>query len=135
MDLFFGVLLLGSVLFGAIKVTTKQENNKDIEKLPASVENLFNRMDKANQNLFKDEYDRRRKFLLTSYLFWLIGFHYLYNKKVGLQVFYLITLGGFVVWVIIDFFRMPRIVNATNGEIGREIVNTLALGNTFKTTD
>jgi hypothetical protein len=90
-------------------------------------------MDANTQNAFFTEYNRSKKSVGLSYLLWFVfGLHYAYNKKIGLQFVYWFTLGAFFIWAFIDLFRMPSIVKDANSIIAREISNTLALGNTFK---
>jgi hypothetical protein len=90
-------------------------------------------MDATTQNAFLTEYNRSKKSIGFSYFMWiLLGLHYAYNKKIGLQFVFWFTLGGFGIWAFIDLFRMPQIVQGSNSSIAREIANTLSLGNTFK---
>jgi hypothetical protein len=58
----------------------------------------------------------------TAYLFWFIlGAHYAYLGKWGLQILYWITLGGFGIWAIVDLFIMSDKVNRINAPIFEEI--------------
>lgn len=58
----------------------------------------------------------------TAYLFFLfLGAHYAYLGKWGMQFLYWITLGGFLVWMIIDLFTLPSKVANHNAEIFRKI--------------
>ena len=54
----------------------------------------------------------------TAYLFWfLLGAHYAYLGKWGIQILYWITLGGLGFWALIDLFLMSSKVNAHNAVI------------------
>jgi len=56
----------------------------------------------------------------------------LYTRQVGLQFAFWFTLGGFGIWWLVDLFRMPSIVRGCNEQIAREALQTLALGNAFR---
>lgn len=117
----------------AIRYKGEDMDVKTVNALPPSVQNVVNKMDANTQNAFLTEYNRSKKSVGFSYILWFIfGIHYAYNKKIGLQFVYWLTLGGFFIWAFIDLFRMPSIVRDANSIIAREIANTLALGNTFK---
>lgn len=58
----------------------------------------------------------------TAYLFWfLLGAHYAYLGKWGVQFLYWLTLGGFGFWALIDLFTMSGKVNTYNADIFRQI--------------
>ena len=62
------------------------------------------------------------KSLGTAYLFWFIlGAHYAYLGKWGLQILFWITLGGIGIWALIDLFIMSGKVNRINAPIFEEI--------------
>lgn len=53
-----------------------------------------------------------------AYLFYILfGCHYLYMGKVGIQILFWITGGGFLIWLVIDLFRIPTIVENHNKQI------------------
>ncbi len=58
----------------------------------------------------------------TAYLFWfLLGAHYAYLGKWGIQILYWITLGGLGIWALIDLFTMSGKVNKYNADIFQQI--------------
>ena len=58
----------------------------------------------------------------TAYLFWfLLGAHYAYLGKWGVQILYWITLGGLGLWALIDLFTMSGKVDNFNMPILHEI--------------
>lgn len=58
----------------------------------------------------------------TAYLFWfLLGAHYAYLGKWGIQILYWITLGGLGIWALIDLFTMSGKVNKYNADIFHQI--------------
>lgn len=50
----------------------------------------------------------------AAYFFFLIGCQYLYFGRPGVQLLYWFTFGGGLVWTVIDFFRIPSMVDAEN---------------------
>jgi hypothetical protein len=59
----------------------------------------------------------------TAYLFWFIlGSHYAYLGKWGLQFLFWFTLGGFGIWALVDFFTMSSKVDTANASIYEAIV-------------
>lgn len=58
----------------------------------------------------------------TAYLFWfLLGAHYAYLGKWGIQILYWLTLGGLGIWALIDLFTMSGKVNKYNADIFQQI--------------
>jgi hypothetical protein len=89
--------------------------------LPASVKALQVKIDPEMRDAFARDYSRRRKKLLIAYLLYLLGWHYLYLGKLGLQVAFLTTLGGFFLWGLVDLFRLPGMVARVNEGIAGEL--------------
>ena len=52
----------------------------------------------------------------TAYLFWLLGVHRFYLGKPKTALLQLVTIGGFGIWWIIDFFAIPKMVGDYNKE-------------------
>jgi len=58
----------------------------------------------------------------TTYIFWfLLGAHYAYLGKWGIQLLFWITLGGIGIWALIDLFTIPGKVNRYNAAIFQQI--------------
>lgn len=58
----------------------------------------------------------------TAFLFWfLLGAHYAYLGKWGVQILFWLTLGGLGVWLFIDLFRISGLVKRYNANIFRQI--------------
>ena len=76
------------------------------------------------QPLVWQEYESRKKSGLIAYILWfLFGFHYIYLGRIGIQLIYWLTFGGFGIWAIIDLFRMPGMVGRKNEAILLELIN------------
>ena len=80
------------------------------------------KLDPAAQQAFELDYTARKKSLLIAYLLCLIGWHYLYLGKFGLQFLFWITLGGFLVWGLVDLLRLPGMVRRQNEEIAWDLL-------------
>ncbi len=59
----------------------------------------------------------KKKYIRKAMLAWLVGFHYCYLQKPWTNLFYLLTLGGCLVWMLIDLYRLPAMVDETNERI------------------
>jgi hypothetical protein len=58
----------------------------------------------------------------TAYLCWFIlGSHYAYLGKWGLQFLFWLTIGGFGIWALVDLFLMSKKVESTNAPIFKAI--------------
>ncbi len=70
----------------------------------------------------KHELNAQVKSSGTAYLFWfLLGAHYAYLGKWGLQILFWITVGGLMLWWLIDLFRIPGMTNRYNAKIFEKI--------------
>lgn len=91
--------------------------------LPPSVQVAMGNMNAAQQKIFKREYNAKSKSTLVAYVAWLLlGWHYLYLGKVGMQFAFWFTFGFLVVGWFIDFFRIPGMVAQYNSDIARELM-------------
>lgn len=69
------------------------------------------------------DYEVRKKSAFFTYFFWFFfGFHYLYLGRIGIQLIYWLTIGGFGFWMLIDLFRIPGMVERKNEDIARELM-------------
>lgn len=66
----------------------------------------------------RDFLESKIKSTNTAYLFWFIlGSHYAYFGKWGLQILFWLTLGGLGIWALVDFFTMAKKVDKVNRPI------------------
>lgn len=92
------------------------------DNLPAMVRNGLTKLSSQKQKEFVEEYKRKAKSTGTAYVLWLLGLHYVYLGKWGIQILYWLTAGGFLIWWLIDLFRIPRMIEDYNKDVA---VNTL----------
>ena len=91
--------------------------------IPASLQIVFRGLPLDTQALVLQDYQHRRKSGLIAYILWfLFGFHYLYLGRIGIQLIYWLTAGGFGLWMLIDIFRIPGMVERKNEDIARELM-------------
>lgn len=133
---FIGLLVLAALVFAGVRIfqASKEETSESrtVKSLPPSIQHVVTQMDSGSQNAFFNEYERKKKKKSIGWLAWfLIGWHYLYVGKVGMQFAFWFTLGGFWIWWIVDFFRMPSIIRSANEQIARDAVQTLGAAAAF----
>jgi len=110
---------------------TKQNNlyisNSIANKLPSMVRNELAKMPAIKQEEYIEEYKRNIKSLGIAYLFmfFILGMHYGYIKKWGLQFVFWLTGGGFIIWFLIDIFRLPSIIRDYNKDKAIETMRNL----------
>jgi len=92
----------------------------DLSGIPKYILESVNKLPAEQKEKFWAEYNNNSKKLLTAYLLWLIGFHHLYLNKFGTQFLYIITLGGFLIWALLDLIFMPKIINEYNKNAAQE---------------
>ena len=91
--------------------------------VPSSVKAALGKLNPAQQKAYKRDYRRRCKSTLVAYIAWLmLGWHYLYMGKVGMQFAFWCTGGFLVVGYLIDFFRVPGMVSLRNEDLARELM-------------
>ena len=65
----------------------------------------------------------RQKDTGLAYLFWFVfGVHYFYLNKPVINIIYWLTAGGLGIWIIIDLFRIPGMVQSRNKEIIQDAI-------------
>ena len=94
--------------------------------IPAMVRSELRNMPPEKQRQFLEEYTRRAKRTSSGYLRWLVGFHYAYVRKWGVQLsLFLVTLGALWMWWIVDFFRIPSLVDNYNKDVAISVLRDL----------
>ncbi len=128
------LVIIGFVIYKAIQANKEETSeSRTIKSLPPTVQHTVALMDTLSQSAFFNEYEKKKRKKSVAYIaLVLIGWHYLYLRKVGVQFAYWFTLGGFGIWWIADLFRMPNLVRSSNEVIAREAIQTLSIGNQFR---
>lgn len=91
--------------------------------VPTQFNPLMHRLSAEAQSMVKFDYHRRRKSKTVGYFAWFfLGWHYLYLRRVGLQFAFWITAGGFLIWWLVDLFRVGPIINRMNEDLTRDLI-------------
>lgn len=99
-----------------------------ISSLPSMARESIKAMTMEEQHQFLEEYQRRKKSLGFAFFLWLLlGWHYAYLGKWGVMVLFWLTLGGLLLWWLIDFFRLSSLVENYNKDIALDILRTQRL--------
>ena len=64
--------------------------------------------------VFEHAYALRSKGVGATYLAWMLGSHYIYLGRQKTQFAYWFTVGGLLLWALVDLFRIPGMVNGFN---------------------
>ena len=110
-----------------------------VQSLPPSVQHALAQMDVQSQNAFFFEYQAKQKSVVVARLLsFLLGWHYIYLRKTGMQFLYWASwffgIWPGLIWWIVDLVRMKTKVAVANELVAREILQSLAIGNQFKTS-
>lgn len=91
--------------------------------IPHSLQPVFQALPADTQAMVLRDYEYRKKSGLIAYILWFFfGFHYLYLGRIGIQLIYWLTVGGFGFWALIDLFRIPGMIERKNEDIARELM-------------
>jgi hypothetical protein len=95
------------------------------EELPSMVRNELSKLSPQKQEEFLEEYKRKRKSVAWAYVAWLFGLHYAYLSRWGLLILYWLTGAGFLIWAIVDLFRIPSLVRNYNKDVAVNVMRNL----------
>lgn len=89
--------------------------------LESGMENLT----EEQRLLYEKEISRKKKSNIPAYFLWIIGLHYAYFGKWGIQVLFYLTAGGCTIWWLIDLFRIPGIIRNINLDRSIEVLKNI----------
>jgi TM2 domain-containing membrane protein YozV len=79
--------------------------------------------------ILQQEFDKRKKNEVIAWLLWaflgLFGAHRFYLGRIGTGLIMLFTLGGFVIWAIIDIFLIPGMLRDYHKKLNDEIIQEI----------
>jgi len=79
-------------------------------------------MGRRNLNAERYLLESEMKDTALGYLCWaIVGCHYAYLGRWGMQVLFWITAGGLGLWALIDLFRIPGLVRRHNWEVAQDL--------------
>jgi len=79
------------------------------------------------RSAFEEEYRRRRKRWWLAWPLWLLFSHFAYFGKWWLQLLYWLTLGGGLVWWIVEGLRLPRRLRDHNRDAAIAVMRDLRI--------
>ena len=120
---------IGKVEAGQETPATKRESpvrQSILARLPLIVRDEVPKLPLMQQQAFLEEFRRRSKNVAVAYILWfLLGCHYAYLGRWPLQLLYWVTLGGFLIWALIDLGRIPTMVMNKNNDVALAVLKDL----------
>ena len=103
--------------------------NSIADLLPAMVKSELTKMDHQKQEMFVEEFKRKKKSTGMAYFFLLVclGMPYGYIGKWGLQLAYWFTSAGLSIWFFYLLFKLPSIVKEYNKDVALEVMRNLKI--------
>ncbi len=96
------------------------------DSVPARVREELAALPGPKREAFHEAYRQQARSAPTAYaLCLLVGGQYGYVGRWGLQILFWVTLGGLMVWWIVDLFRIPGMVRRYNERVAHEILGAL----------
>jgi hypothetical protein len=93
---------------------------KILTEIPVAVRDEARQLPRENQELFTEGYRKKKKNVLIAYLLCLLyGTHNVYLEKTDLAFWFWLTAGAFLIWWVIEFFRIPGMVREYNRSVAR----------------
>lgn len=99
-------------------------DNSILDNAPLIVRAELSKCSAEKQQMFIEEYNRKKKSIGLAYFFLILCFSmpYGYLGKWGLQVVYWLTGAGFGIWFLVLLFMVPGMVRDYNKDVA---LNTL----------
>ncbi len=92
-------------------------------QVPLLVQQKLLNLSDTEKSVYYELYNRKKKSIFVAYLLlFFFGWHYGYIKKWGLQIAFITTLGGLMLWWLIDWFRLPSLINSYNKELSLSLL-------------
>jgi TM2 domain-containing membrane protein YozV len=95
-------------------------------QIPPMVKSELAKLSPQKQSEFLHEFERKAKSTGLAYLcLILFGIHYAYLGRWGIQIIFWITCGGFLLWWLIDLFRVGGLIRDKNQDIAVDAMRNL----------
>jgi hypothetical protein len=95
-----------------------------MKELEDFLSSKYRTLSAKNKDLLLQQYKKHKKTDIII-LFWLFSFHYAYVGKWKLFFIFFFTLGGILIWWIIDYFRLDTILKEYNEKKALELFENL----------
>jgi len=80
--------------------------------------------------ILRQEVDGRKKSTAATWLLWIFlgvfGAHRFYLGRIGTGVAMLLTIGGLLIWALVDAFLIPGMLRANQREVQKDVLEELA---------
>jgi len=80
--------------------------------------------------ILRHEVDGRKKSVAATWLLWFFlgefGAHRFYLGRIGTGIAMLLTLGGLLIWALVDGFLVPGMLRANERKVQVEVLGELA---------
>ena len=97
-----------------------------LQMMPDVVRVELKKFPSGKTAVFSEEYFRRSREVLSAYCFFvLFGIHYSYLEENRKQWYYWFTLGGLLIWAVVDIFRIPAMVAQYNRNLAAAILREI----------
>ena len=98
------------------------------DSVPPAVRDKVAALPEQRQHEFVGAYNRMARSTATAYfLYLLVGGHYAYVGRRGVQIVFWVTLGGLLIWWVVDLFRIPAMIRRYNEEVATDIMRRLQM--------
>jgi hypothetical protein len=95
------------------------------KQVPDAVLRKLDEMDESARLGFAEEFGRKKKSPLLAFLLVGAGLHYAYLGRVWLTLFFLLTMGGFGIWWLIDLFRVFGMVRERSRSVAIQVLRDI----------
>ena len=79
--------------------------------------------------ILRQEVNDRKKSTATTWLLWLFlgvfGAHRFYLGRIGTGIAMLLTVGGLLIWALVDAFLIPGMLHANQREIQKQVIEEI----------
>ena len=98
------------------------------DSVPPAVRDKVAALPEQRQHEFAGEYNRKARSTATAYsLCLLVGAHYAYVGRWGIQIVFWATLGGLLIWWVVDLLRIPAMIRRYNEGVAKDILRRLQM--------
>lgn len=96
------------------------------DSVPAKLRDDLRALSPQKQHEFVEAYNRKARSTAAAYfLCLLVGGHYAYVGRWGIQILFWVSLGGLLIWWVVDLFRIPAMIRQYNELVARDIMRAL----------
>lgn len=89
---------------------------------PVTLNPQLQRLPIEAQEAVQYDFDKRSKSVAVGIILAIFGLHYLYLGRVGMFFLFWLTGGGFLIWWLVDIFRIAGVINSLNEDTARSLM-------------